>query len=603
MRKELRIKIVSYVIASAIAFINSFALMFSSVSFAEDTAPFTSVSPYLFGSDGWQSAPTNLIALRDAFYKTYRTQSFSDILIGNVYDIPLAWVKTVNDSQLYLYCICPLDDVYYYLDTEGNLCIYDPNHRSGRSGGGGVNRFVSSSDDFVFSSAFFKDKVDYWSDYYKPKDNPSQYVYSYNDGNSNKSYSNHNFVPYCPVYTSAAGSSTAWGMKGWSGGVYILPFYDDDDLTYVYYGKYYFHIYTNLSDNGSVTIFMDTISLTDGSIYNSCSSAWDSNYNTLAFSLTSKPFLYHYTSYFNYLSAATGSNGTWFLNVNSTVPGTMVSGSLSSLSSVNLWDIKFSSTTFDPVNNFNDDFGYIVSSEPFDLWVNHGIDLSKIPDNYYITYGGDNIYNYTITDPSTGNGTTINNYITNNYIISDDSDGGDTINNWNISFGDFLVDIGNTIQTSITAVFVPSDVVLESYHTQLTDTLNAKLPFINDLGDILNSLFVDIRDGNIIYSSDSAVYASSLGDPASDIVDNSDLFIYPKWTINLSFFGQDMELTVLDFALYADSLFYVRIVVAAFVYLAWFINVYRYLPKLIGGVGDMTNSVLSISSNYKDGDE
>lgn len=263
------------------------------------------------------------------------------------------------------------------------------------------------------------------------------------------------------------------------------------------------------------------------------------------------------------------------------------------------------------------DYGFYVSDSAINMG-DYGIDTSRIPDNYIINYG-DTVYNYTITNPSTGKSDTINNYITNNYIISGDdqgSSGGDTINNWNISFGDFLIDIGNTIQTSITAVFVPSDVVLENYQTKLTDTINLKLPFINDIGTILDSLFVDIRDGNIIYSSNVSTYAasddgSSADDededdsPPPDLVDgNSDLYIYPKWKINLSFFGQDMELTILDFSMYADVLFYVRIVVAAFVYIAYFVNIYRYLPVLIGGVGDMTNTVLTLSSrSSKKGDD
>lgn len=334
------------------------------------------------------------------------------------------------------------------------LTLEDVINHCYHSDGDGVS--VSDTGAVQITGQKFKQIVDYWSDYYNPKDNLSQYVYSYNDGNYNKSYNSHNFVPYCPVYTSSAGSSTGWGMKGWSGGVYILPFYDDDDLSYVYYGKYCFHIYTTRSADGTLTIFMDTICLTDGSIYNSCSSVWDSAYNTLAFTLTSKPFLYHYTSYFNYLSAATGSNGTWFLNVNSTVPGTMLSGTLSSPLTANLWDIKFSSSTFNPVNNIHDDWGYIVSSEPFSLWAYQSdIDTSKIPDDYTVTVTGDTVYDYSITNTS-GDTTTINNYITNNYTVpvtgKPDSGGSSAIGDITVS-GDIgvngQVDINVNVNNSI----------------------------------------------------------------------------------------------------------------------------------------------------------
>lgn len=61
------------------------------------------------------------------------------------------------------------------------------------------------------------------------------------------------------------------------------------------------------------------------------------------------------------------------------------------------------------------------------------IDTTKIPDNYYITVGGDTIYDYNITNPATGDSTTINNYITNNYIFNGSgggSEGGSTVNNY-----------------------------------------------------------------------------------------------------------------------------------------------------------------------------
>ena len=74
--------------------------------------------------------------------------------------------------------------------------------------------------------------------------------------------------------------------------------------------------------------------------------------------------------------------------------------------------------SFTPDTNKSDDYGFICSSKQFELFANQtGIDFQKIPDNYIITINGDTIYNYPITDPSTGNSSTINNLIINNYII------------------------------------------------------------------------------------------------------------------------------------------------------------------------------------------
>lgn len=59
------------------------------------------------------------------------------------------------------------------------------------------------------------------------------------------------------------------------------------------------------------------------------------------------------------------------------------------------------------------DIGYIASVTPIETV--YRIDTAKIPDNYYITVNGDTVYDYSITNPETGQTDTINNYITNNY--------------------------------------------------------------------------------------------------------------------------------------------------------------------------------------------
>ena len=77
-----------------------------------------------------------------------------------------------------------------------------------------------------------------------------------------------------------------------------------------------------------------------------------------------------------------------------------------------------------PVGELTKDFGFFVSTSPIQmLGFAADIDTQKIPDNYYITVEGDTIYDYTITDPATGQGDTINNYVTNNYTFVTDPGG------------------------------------------------------------------------------------------------------------------------------------------------------------------------------------
>lgn len=72
--------------------------------------------------------------------------------------------------------------------------------------------------------------------------------------------------------------------------------------------------------------------------------------------------------------------------------------------------------------NKNNDYGFICSESMIDLhW---DFDTSKIQDGQIVEVnGGDNIYNYNITNPSTGQTSTVNEYITNNYTYIEESGG------------------------------------------------------------------------------------------------------------------------------------------------------------------------------------
>lgn len=255
-----------------------------------------------------------------------------------------------------------------------------------------------------------------------------------------------------------------------------------------------------------------------------------------------------------------------------------------------------------------DDVGYYYSNTP--IVVSYTIDTTKIPDNYYITVGGDTIYDYNITNPATGDTTTINNYITNNYTFITNPDNpdnpgssggtvnnyydgatiinGDNItNNYNFSDGDtnFFTEIGVAIENSLQFVFVPSDGYMDKFNADLRNTLESKIPFVYDIGDIFNSLFVDIVDNNLVYSSDINSDGS---------VDESSV-IYPKWTFNINFFGTDYELVYLDFSMYSSTFFYIRIVVACFTYLAFFVMLLKSLPSIIGNVGSLVSASYSVA--------
>lgn len=69
------------------------------------------------------------------------------------------------------------------------------------------------------------------------------------------------------------------------------------------------------------------------------------------------------------------------------------------------------------------DLGYICSTEMISRTYSD-VDTTKIPDNYYVTITGDTIYDYSITNPETGQSDTINYYITNNYTLPENGGSG-----------------------------------------------------------------------------------------------------------------------------------------------------------------------------------
>lgn len=590
MSKTLRIRIFSFVLAAVLSF---FGTAYS-VSLIASAASFTS----------WDDVGADAIALKNAYVEYVKSFGSGDIgeVIGKGVDIPISWLKTLSDGAL---AISPVDDLYYYL--YNGVLQYDDNreHRSG--GGGGRRRGEAKEIQPDITAEYAKKVKDYWSDYYKPHENAQQFVWSYQTRGCTSA------APYClstdvPVYLD---DGSGWGGKQWSG-IYVLPFLKDDDGSSTFYGKNYGHFSSHRDEDGNLYLDYEVLVLSTGdSVFlgnKAIKNSWSWNTKTQKFivynfSDTGNALVRSYSDYVDYVNSI---NSSRIINWAVAAISNMVSFDFSQndVPIKTLWG----NVSFTPDTNKNDDWGFICSSEPFQLYgTQTSIDYNKIPDNYTITINGDNIYNYPITDPTNGKSATINNYITNNYILGDDSgggSGGDTTNNvWNIDFPDFITNITTSIETAITNVFVADVDVINNYNSELQDTFNKKLPFVNDFGDIFKSLFVDIVDNNFVYAGDiKPSYSSPGSEPDSGGTAEAsgssgsvreESIIYPKWTIDLSFFGKEMELTILDFSMYAEPLSYVRLIVCVFIYAVYFVNLMKYLPTLIGGVIDMGTGVYS----------
>ena len=278
-----------------------------------------------------------------------------------------------------------------------------------------INHNADDNNKFQITGKAFKDVVADYNSRYSPMDNPEQFIWSYNSDNSvTKTKQDRSqrfyFFPQVPVY---AGSSGTWGNQKWTD-FYLIGF-AIDDISGVYYGKYYVHVYTK-NENGSVSLITDYYSLSDGSLYQTKKGTWDiGNYPYLSMHYATGSSMFSFRGYKSASAYYGDVTSSWKTIVTSNV-------AMPLSASDNSGTLEFTKCvalpSFTPDTNKSDDYGFICSSKPFELFANQtGIDFQKIPDNYIITINGDTIYNYPITDPSTGNSTTINKFIINNYII------------------------------------------------------------------------------------------------------------------------------------------------------------------------------------------
>ena len=278
-----------------------------------------------------------------------------------------------------------------------------------------INHNADDNNKFQITGKAFKDVVADYNSRYSPMDNPEQFIWSYNSDNSvTKTKQDRSqrfyFFPQVPVY---AGSSGTWANQKWTD-FYLIAF-AIDDISGVYYGKYYVHVYTK-NENGSVSLITDYYSLSDGSLYQTKKGTWDiGNYPYLSMHYATGSSMFSFRGYKSASAYYGDVTSSWKTIVTSNV-------AMPLSASDNSGTLEFTKyvalPSFTPDTNKSDDYGFICSSKPFELFANQtGIDFQKIPDNYIITINGDTIYNYPITDPSTGNSSTINNLIINNYII------------------------------------------------------------------------------------------------------------------------------------------------------------------------------------------
>ena len=382
----------------------------------------------------WSDVADDAIAVRDAYFTYWfsHKSSFGDF-IKQASDIPVSWLKFVDSFG---WVISPVDDLYYYLNDSKDLMVAagggGGHSRTALHGGGGYCRtcrkpsdectcefFESEADGFdpVINGSDLKQIYTDYSLMYAPMPTPSQYLYNYQSATGKKEtgYGYHQFNPYAPVFRYGKGYGADVGQaSGWSNGCYVLPYIFDDDLQGTYYSWGYWHFYHKTEDNIRY-ICADYISLADDSDVTHFESAWK---------MSEKGASYGLATFANYFALCSYNSDTLYLQCSrSTADFSLfqfslgrdkflaLNGKITDLVSKSFTSF-LQASTFTPQTNTADDWGYIMSETPFELFANQtSLDYSRIPNNYIITINGDTIYDYSITNPDSGDSTSIRKFI------------------------------------------------------------------------------------------------------------------------------------------------------------------------------------------------
>ena len=228
MSKALRIRIFSFLLAAVLSFFGT-AYSISIVAFAADT-----VKTW----NDWDEVGEDAIALRDAYVKYLREVGEGDFIgaLGKGVDVPIKWLKLLSDGRLVL---SPCDDVIYFLKDN----VLQSTRKQGKEADTGLASRLKP----VIDGKTGKQLNDYWSEYYKPHENASQFIWSYQSTDSiSDRVGSYYFVRNGPIYMDSHGS---WGKKNWDG-VYLLGFVSDDNNSGIFYSSHYLHCYSSSDSNG-----------------------------------------------------------------------------------------------------------------------------------------------------------------------------------------------------------------------------------------------------------------------------------------------------------------------------------------------------------------
>ncbi len=430
-------KILSVGCAVSIAVLTVFSSVFSLRSYAADD------------TDPWAALGEDAVTLRNCYIDYLRSWTSGDLegVLRNFRDIPTVWYKTLSDGSK---AISPVDDWYFYLTEEDKHSGHGGHVRSGDRGGGGSDRPASEVPPEV-PSDFFKDVVSEVETFYSPSGELDRISWK-NDSRWNSLQERDLNGKPASYYRDGRITIMTNGkfLDKWNC-VYLCPYFFDG--TDYYYSNKIIFLYFDGDVAGESAFCIKVYDTTNNTISDpftmvqsfnkSCidiSFSPDANgsYDMLRFSYADDISFFADYSYLRY-SDATGANygHTWLANFS--ISGYSRTGCVSGICKLFKSSDFFSSRYFTdgstnaPFNRTKTydaqcDYGFVCSDAYFypEVGGYTDLDTEKIPANTTVTITGDTLNDYTYTDNTTGDTTTIKQYITNNYTYPDNGGGSDS---------------------------------------------------------------------------------------------------------------------------------------------------------------------------------
>lgn len=274
------------------------------------------------------------------------------------------------------------------------------------------NNFVDKSNT-LYTPKNATGKMSYWTD---------EMWHNYYDKNFASVYKKYGYNEWS-LYTERDGFSAVGGGNE----IYLIPFYNDGEKTM--YSKYQLHFtvekvgetfnfkgefWDNIEGSQSnSSVASNREGLTCGNFRLLTEGYYNYTFDTAVLQYDTYTDYVNFKGKYEYIDPGDASMSPAF-SLKPDYADLFVFYDPETLMSIDGTGVTYDNFNTPPCNpDPSKDIGYVASVTP--IVTIYNIQTQKIPDNYYITIGGDTVYDYSITNPETGQTDTVNNYITNNY--------------------------------------------------------------------------------------------------------------------------------------------------------------------------------------------